>query len=279
MTIDKYRHPVTFYALATIIPWSFWFLAAYLSHITTITPLIRFAMTVLLIIGLCAPAAIAFFMIETNSFLRDDLKNRFFNLKKIRSIYLLLALFLMPISILLAQAVSLFFGYSIDQFSFAKEASFSGGMISGWFWLIFAPLVEELAWHTYGTDCLRQRMSLLYTSLLFAVYWAFWHYPAFLIQGYYQSNLEQTGMIYSLNFMFSIIPFVILMNWLYYKTHRSIMVAIIFHITAGFFNELFNTHPDTKIIQTILLTILAVFLIMGEKEFFIRREYTEASIQ
>lgn len=276
MVIEKYRHPVVFYLLATIIPWSLWFLAAYLSHMTPITPNIRIAVTVLLIIGLCAPAAIAFLMIETNPALRSDIKTRLFNFKRIQPIYLFLAFFLMLTSILLAQAISLLFGYSTDQFSFVRESSFSGGILPGWFWLFFAPLVEELAWHTYGTDSLRQRMNLLYTSLLFAVYWAFWHYPAFLIKGYYQSNLEQIGFIYSLNFMLSIIPFVILMNWLYYKTYRSIMIAIIFHITAGFFNELFNTHPDTKIIQTILLTFLAIFLILREKNFFFQRKYIES---
>ena len=275
MNIEKYRHPVVFYVLSTVIPWSFWFLAAYLSHMASITPFIKLSITVLLIVGLCAPAAIAFLMIGANPSLRSDLKTRFFNLKQIRPGYLFLTCFLMLASILLAQAISLFFGYSTEQFSFAKEASFSGGVMPGWFWLFFAPVVEELAWHTYGTDCLRQRMNLLYTSLLFALYWAFWHYPAFLIKGYYQSNMEQIGLIYSMNFMFSIIPFVILMNWLYYKTSRSILIPIVFHITAGFFNELFNTNPNTKIIQTALLTILAVFLVLREKNFFLQRAYSE----
>lgn len=276
MMIEKYKHPVIFYMLATVIPWSFWFLAAYLSHTALMKPFVSEAITVFLIVGLCAPAAVAFLMIGANPLLRSDLKGRFFNFKGIQPVYLFFTCFLMLASILVAQGVSLLFGYSIDQFSFAREASFTGGVMPGWFWLFFAPLVEELAWHTYGTDCLRQRMNLLYTSLLFAVYWAFWHYPAFLIKGYYQSNLEEIGFIYSFNFMFSIIPFVLLMNWLYYKTSRNISVAIIFHITAGFFNELFNTNPDTKIIQTVLLTILAIFLIFREKDFFLQQAYHES---
>lgn len=50
--IEKYRHPVIFYALATLIPWTFWFLAAYLSHMTP-------TVAALAIIGICAPACIA----------------------------------------------------------------------------------------------------------------------------------------------------------------------------------------------------------------------------
>lgn len=275
--IKKYRHTLLFYALATVIPWSFWFLAAYMSQLKPATKFNEVAIAVLGIIGLCAPAVIAFWLIGINASLRQDIRDRFFNFKRVKGFYVFLAFFLMLASILLAQVISLLFGYSTDQFSLAKTASFSGGIMPGWFWIFFAPLVEELAWHTYGTDTLRQKMNLLYTSLLFAIYWAIWHYPLFFIKGYYHSNLEQTGFMYGLNFMVSIIPFVILMNWLYYKTHRSIFIAIVFHITAGFFNELFHTHPDSKIIQTIILLILSIAIILWDKNFFLQKNYQQNS--
>lgn len=273
MAIQEYRRPLTFYTFATIIPWGFWFASAYVSHMPSSSP---HWIAILGLIGLCAPAMIALTMIGVNKNLRTDLLSRIFNFNQIKPIYLFLTFFLMLMSILLAQTISLLFGYSGDQFIIRVHSSFSGGNIPGWFWLFFAPFVEELAWHSYGTDCLRQRMSLLYTSLLFAVYWAFWHYPLFFIKGYYHSNLEQTGFIYSLNFMVSIIPFVIIMNWLYYKSHRNLLVVIIFHITAGFFNEIFNTSPDSKIIQNVLLAILALFLIFKDKHFFLQKEYSES---
>jgi len=65
------------------------------------------------------------------------------------------------------------------------------------------------------------------------------------------------------------------MNWLYYKTRRNIIVAIVFHITAGGFNEVFATHPDSKIIQTALLFALSIGLVIGDRQFFLRREYRE----
>jgi membrane protease YdiL (CAAX protease family) len=142
--------------------------------------------------------------------------------------------------------------------------------------LLLSPAVEELAWHSYGTDSLRARFNLFTTSIIFAVYWALWHFPLSFIKDYYHSNLVKIGWIYSLNFCFSIIPLVIIMNWLYYKTERNIPVIIIFHITAGFFNEIFATHPFSKVIQTVLLIILAMFLIIREKDFFFNKEYGES---
>ncbi len=66
----------------------------------------------------------------------------------------------MVTSILLAQAISLLLGPSAEKFRLAGKSSFSAGIFPGWFLLFLAPLVEEMAWHFYGTDCLRKRMSL-----------------------------------------------------------------------------------------------------------------------
>lgn len=62
------------------------------------------------------------------------------------------------------------------------------------------------------------------------------------------------------------------MNWLYYKTGRNIVIVIVFHITAGYFNEIFATHPDSKIIQTILLLMLATIIVLNNRSFFFQRE-------
>ena len=275
MTIEKYRHPVLFYGLSTAIPWTFWFAAAYVSHITPTNQYFAVAVGFLGVVGLLGPTVIAFRLIWPHFDLRNDLKRRLIGLKGVRPLYLFLACFLMLASIMLAQVISLSFGYSADQFGFSGMSSFSAGIFPGWFLLFLAPLVEELAWHSYGTDCLRQRMNLLKTSLLFGVFWALWHMPLSFIKGYYHSNVAETGLLYSINFMVSLVPYVVLMNWLYYKTHRSILVAIIFHITAGCFNEMFRTHPDSKVIQTVLLLLLSVFVVIKERNFFLQREYHE----
>lgn len=267
--INEYKHPFLFYFLCTLIPWSFWFAAAYLSHL----PDTSYANLsgVLGIAGLASPMVIAFTMMYVNPKLRHDLWGRLFSFKKVPPFYLFLACFLMLGSILLAQAISLLFGYSSDQFAFSGKTSFTYSLFPAWVMLFLAPLLEELAWHSYGTDCLRSRFSLFTTSLIFAIYWAFWHFPLSFVKGYYHSNLVEMGWIYSLNFALSIIPFVLIMNWLYYKTYRNIMIAIIFHITAGVSNELFATHPDSKIIQSVLLLALSIALIYREPQFFLRR--------
>lgn len=111
-------------------------------------------------------------------------------------------------------------------------------------------------------------MTLFRTSIVFAVYWTIWHAPLGMVAHYYQAQVVESGWIHTLNFALSLFPFVLIMNWLYYRSNRSIPVAIIFHLSAGLFNEMFQTHPDTKVIQTGLLVMLTAAIIIADPGFF-----------
>ena len=264
--VKHYRHAYFFYFASILIPWGLWFFIAYISHnyqdyYTALT-------SVGSLLGLLAPLIIALVLILPNKLLKKDFLGRIFNLRSVHPKYLSLTFLLMPFSILTAQLISLFFGYSTEQFQFRNGYTFSSGVLPVWFILIAAPVIEELAWHSYGTDSLRNRFNLLKTSLAFALFWGIWHFPLSFIKDYYHSNLIEEGLIYSINFFVSLFPFVLIMNWLYYKTNRNIFIAIIFHISAGYFNELFATDPMSKVIQTGLLILLSIYLILNEKKFF-----------
>ena len=265
-----YKNTLLFYSLATIIPWTFWFTAGYISHIDD--HYIELA-SILAFIGLLSPVIVAFWLISRNPELKKDVFSRFFNFKLVQPIYILLSIFLMPVSILFAQAISLLFGYSASQFVITGSYTFSSGVFPVLFLLVAAPILEELAWHSYATDALRNKFNLLNTSLIFSLFWGIWHIPLSTINLYYQSNIIETGWIHGVNFLVSIFPFVIIMNWLYYKTGRNIFIPVIFHITAGYFNEIFATHPDSKVIQTILLLITAIIIVVREKDFFFTKEF------
>ena len=103
-----------------------------------------------------------------DSELLKDFKKRFsFNGVHFSSIFIILALTFG--SIILAQVISVLLGYSADQF--------------------VVSVVEELAWHSYGTDALRQKFSLFAASMIFAIYWALWHLPLGFVKGYYQNQV------------------------------------------------------------------------------------------
>lgn len=269
--IKRYKSPLSFYILSIVIPWSLWFLSGYFSHKEPYTHAFELATGICSFAGLLAPVIIALCYMLPDKELNKDFLGRFFNFKGIRPRYILISFLLMLISILAAQAISLLFGYGINQFELRGSYTFTSAIFPVWFLLLAAPMLEELAWHSYGTDCLRSRFNLFNASLIFAVFWAFWHFPLSFIKGYYHSNLLESGIIYSINFVLSLIPFVIILNWLYYKTNRNILLPVVFHITAGFFNEIFCTDPMSKVIQTGLLMIVSIYLVIKNKEMFFKR--------
>jgi uncharacterized protein len=271
MIIQRYRYPFRFYFLSAAIPWFFWAIAAYLSRLENSADYLL-QLSALGLLGLCGPIFVAGFFFLKDRELLNDLKKRCFNFKQPRKVYFALALLIMPGSILLAMAISLLFGHSIEQFAVTGSVSFTSGVFPAWFFLLVAPLLEELAWHTYGTDCLRQRFNLFYTSIIFSFYWALWHVPLAFIEGYFHNNLLVEGFIYNLNFSLSIFPFVFIMNWLYFKTGRNILVPIVIHMFANLFNEIFATHPDSKVIQTGFLLIVCIVVIYKERDMFFKRE-------
>ncbi|MCL2139546.1 MAG: hypothetical protein FWH41_08475 [Treponema sp.] len=272
MELKKYNHPILFYGIAIIFPWICWFITAWISHSQWWNnPNWVLLGSILGIIGLCCPFGIAMLLILPDKEMRRELFSATFNFKGIRPFFWILTFILFPVSILAAQAISLLFGHSVSQFRIVEHMSFSAGIFPPWFLLVLAPVLEEFGWHTYGIHCLRNRFNLLLTCTIFGVFWGIWHMPLSFIKGYYQNVLVETGLIYSLNFLVSLIPYLIIGNWIYYKTNRNMFLVIVFHLLAGFSNEIFHTHPDSKIIQTLLLLIYSIIIIFKEKQFFLSK--------
>ncbi len=202
--IKQYNKPVLFYTLSLVLPWIFWFTAAYISNLPNNNSILVFLQAALGIAGLVSPIIVALFIILKNHTLVSDIKKRLLITRGFSPWYVALALLLIFASIVLAQLISLLFGYSINQFKITGQPGFTSALFSPWFVLCFAPVAEELAWHSYGTDTLRQRFNLFITSVIFAIYWVLWHLPLSFIKGYYHSNVVAGGAIYTLNFVFSV---------------------------------------------------------------------------
>jgi hypothetical protein len=164
MTIDKYQHSFRFYSLSIIIPWICWFVAAYLSHLTPSNSIYISIASLLGIIGLVSPMVIAFSMMLPDPELRSDLFNRLFTFKKIKPIYLLATFFLMLASILLAQGISLLFGYSAEQFNLSHGFSFTAGLFPAWFMLFLAPIT------TNDHQVLNSQLIQVFLSLFHALF-------------------------------------------------------------------------------------------------------------
>jgi len=275
--LEKYRHPFLFYGIAVIVPWALWFTLGAISHSALWDNRSWFIFgSILGIIGLCAPLAAAMILILPDKELRDELKAACTSSFKGIHFGWYMLVFLFPFAvILLAQAISLFFGHSTEQFKFVEIFSFSAGIFPAWFLMAIAPVIEEFGWHTYGIHCVRRRFNLFTTCFIFGIIWGMWHMPLSTVKDYYQSVVMETGIIYSINFLVSLIPYLIIDNWTYYKTKRNMFLQVFQHLVFGFSMELFCTHPDSKVIHTVILIIVATVIVIKDRRFFFDKSYEE----
>lgn len=140
------------------------------------------------------------------------------------------------------------------------------------FMLIFGPIPEEIGWRGYGLDALRTRMNLLNTSLLLGVIWAFWHLPLVFVEGSFQQGLTQ-HMPSLVSYFIAFIPTSIIMSWIYYRTNRSTLSAILFHFAGNTAGEIFHLTLETRVLQTVITALVALIVVFAEWSLFRQREF------
>ena len=89
----------------------------------------------------------------------------------------------------------------------------------------------------------------------------------------YHSGLRELRLFYVLNFLISVSPMGFLTTWVYVKNNRSMLACIIFHLFVNTMQEKIAMTPQTKCVETIVVTLAAVLVVLTNKEMFFEREH------
>ncbi len=256
----RYR-PVLFFALAYLFTWIFWVPAIFIhSDIAA----------VLMLIGLFAPAVVStvFVMASGSELLKKDLKIKLIGLYKVKWGNVLLAIVQFAGIVVCSILLSLLFGQSTDQFAFTEDFSFTGVGIAGALLTVtVASIIEEGGWKGYCEDSIGAYMNWFWESMIFGALWSLWHLPLIFIQGTYQSGL-MINPLYVINFFVSGIPLGFIITWVYLVSDRSILACMIYHLTVNFMQEKIAMTPETKCVETIVVTVVAAVIVILNKEMF-----------
>ena len=261
----KYR-PVLFFVLAYLFTWMFWIPAIFVPENIGI---------ILMLIGLIAPAVIStiFVLASDSETLKQDLKNKVFGFYKVKWQNVILAIIVFAAIIVASILLSLLFGQSIEQFAFTEDFSFTGVGIAGAFiTILVASIIEEVGWKGYCEDSIGDYMNWFWESMIFGVLWSLWHLPLLFIPGTYQAGL-MVNPLYVVNFFISGVPMGFIITWVYLVSDRSILACMVFHLFVNFMQEKIAMTPETKCVETIVVTVATAFIVLANKEMFFETDH------
>lgn len=76
-----------------------------------------------------------------------------------------------------------------------------------------------------------------------------------------------------LNFLISVVPLGYLTTWVYVKNNRSMLACIIFHLFVNTMQEKIAMTPQTKCVETLIVTVAAIVIVLTNKEMFFEKEH------
>jgi uncharacterized protein len=250
----NHRRAYLFLGLTLAWTWAFWWTAAALGRPATDTPVM-----VLFAVGGAGPMVVALAMV-LRLHDRADRREFFARIIDPRRI----GLRWWPVILLLPALVSFgsfglywVFGGEFPALSNPRELIASPLSLLGLlgFLLVFGPLPEEIGWRGYAQDQLRNRHGMLAASLLIGVVWWAWHLPLFFIEGSYHSRFDT---LHAVTYLPSVVALAVIHTWLFFKTDRSTLGAILLHFAVNFTGEFLSGPPEAKPWATALYVTLAL---------------------
>jgi uncharacterized protein len=122
---------------------------------------------------------------------------------------------------------------------------------------------EEIGWTGFVTPELRKRYGFLLTGLIMGLPWGAWHFPLFSGSASSSGPIPPTLYIVIMLFSF-LIPFRILMVWLYDRT-ESVLVVMLMHapLAAGMVILLPSTFSGKQVVNFDLAFGAALWVIVA----------------
>ena len=260
--------PKKFYIITFAATWTFWLFAILFNDGLT--------RALGMILGGLSPATVAIIFVfsSKSDALKKDFKRKIFNFWKLKPLYIFAAVLLFSVIVACSILLSTLFGQSLDQFSFAKDFSFTGvGVLSAFATILLAAILEEVGWRGYGEDSIAQYNSWFKESIIFGFVWAAWHIPLFWIPGTYHYEIREMNVLYMVNFLVSVAPMGFITTWVYVKNGRSMLASIIFHLFINFMQEKIAMTQTTKCVETLVVVVAATIIVLTNKDMFFEKRH------
>lgn len=127
-------------------------------------------------------------------------------------------------------------------------------------WFLTYGFGEETGWRGFALPHLQKNRSAANATLILALLWATWHFPAF----FFRDTYVELGILGFPTFAIMMIFTTMVFTWLYNSTRGSIWIVIVFH---AFFNWLSVSEAGGQFVAPLMSVPVVLWA------FFIPRRY------
>ena len=92
----------------------------------------------------------------------------------------------------------------------------------------------------------------------------------------YQYEIFHENIWYAVNFFVGVIPMGVIISWICIKNGKSVLAAILIHVSINFLQEALQMTQFAKCIETVVITIVAAIILASDKEMFFSKEHLDA---
>jgi uncharacterized protein len=251
-----------YFVLAFAWSWAFWIPAAYFKlDVRQFSAQLLFGLG-----GLGPPLSGVLFTYRAvgKKGLRDYFR-RIWDWRNLNLFWWAMALFTVPALTWVAGEIDQLLGgkgnhFSPDAFHFASSMPLALAIPAIIvFYLFFGPIPEEMGWRGYALDRLQERMGPWMGSLLLGLFWGAWHLPLFYLGGSFQNTLAVGTPGFWL-FFGGVLSVSLIMTWIYNRTGKSILSAILFHFACNMTGETMVHYNRIEFLR-VLLCLLWVLVV------------------
>jgi membrane protease YdiL (CAAX protease family) len=235
------------------------------------------------IIGGCCPSLVALFFVwrNFNAEQRREFWSRVFSLRRVKPIWWIVTLIVVPAAMLLGVWVNALLGGTSPQMDYVNLLKAQPAEIPIFIimMMIGGPLAEELGWRGILLDAFQRKWSAAVSTLvLFLVWWA-WHLPMFFLPGTTQYDWGLFGSMFWL-FAMNVFLLTILMTLAHNANQRSVLAAILIHFSYNVTLSLLVPYSvQTFAFMTTFLAALVVGILVFQKVSGLKDRSTRQEVQ
>lgn len=214
---------------------------------------------VLLILGGAGPSIIglALVFLTYDKARKLDYWRRAFSVKRIPPLWWAVIFLVFPLIIAVSIALDVLLGGSIPVMETLRSVSTNPLSLPMLIllWLMSGPVSEEFGWRGYALDPILQRFGVLAGSIILGIIWGVWHFPLFFMPATWhgQMGFQFAGFW---TFIIMNVGLALIMTWVYLKTNRSILSAVLLHFASNFTANLVLPVSNTVEIGRALLLLV-----------------------